>query len=32
MLESKFQSGLIKELKTRYDGCVVMKNDAGYKR
>lgn len=30
MLESKFQSGLIKELKTRYDGCIVMKNDAGY--
>ena len=32
MLESKFQSGLIKELKSRYDGCVVMKNDAGYRQ
>lgn len=30
MLESKFQAGLIKELKARYDGCLVMKNDAGY--
>ena len=30
MLESKFQAGLIKELKARYDGCMVMKNDAGY--
>ena len=32
MLESKFQSGLIKEIKSRYDGCVVMKNDAGYRQ
>lgn len=30
MLESKFQSGLIKKLKSRFDGCIVMKNDAGY--
>lgn len=30
MLESKFQSGLIKELKKRFEGCIVMKNDAGY--
>ena len=30
MLESKFQSGLIKELKTRFPGCVVLKNDANY--
>lgn len=28
MLESKFQSGLIKELKERFPGCIVMKNDA----
>ena len=30
MLESRFQSGLIKDLKKRFDGCIVMKNDAGY--
>lgn len=30
MLESKFQANLIKELKKRFDGCIVMKNDASY--
>lgn len=30
MLESKFQSGLIKEIKERFPGCIVMKNDANY--
>lgn len=30
MLESKFQSNLIKELKNRYPGCVVLKNDSSY--
>ena len=30
MRENSFQSGLIKELKSRFDGCIVMKNDAGY--
>ena len=30
MLESKFQAGLIKELKTRFPGCMVLKNDASY--
>lgn len=30
MLENKFQSQLIKELKERFDGCIVMKNDASY--
>ena len=30
MRESRFQSGLIKYLKKRYNGCIVMKNDAGY--
>ena len=30
MLESKFQANLIKELKKRFEGCVVLKNDAGY--
>ena len=30
MRESKFQSDLIKELKTRYEGCYVLKNDARY--
>lgn len=30
MVESKFQSILIKELKKRFKGCVVVKNDANY--
>lgn len=30
MLESRFQSGLIKELKKRFPGCIVLKNDADY--
>lgn len=30
MLERNFQSELIKEIKTRFDGCIVMKNDASY--
>ena len=30
MLESKFQSGLIKELKQMFPGCVVVKNDPNY--
>ena len=30
MLESRFQSGLIKELKERFPGCIVLKNDATY--
>ena len=30
MLESKFQSSLIKEIKKRFPGCIVMKNDANY--
>lgn len=30
MRENKFQSNLIKELKERFPGCVVLKNDAGY--
>lgn len=30
MLESKFQSGLIKEIKSRFPGSVVLKNDATY--
>lgn len=29
-LESKFQSDLIKELKVRFPGCIVLKNDANY--
>lgn len=29
-LESKFQAGLIKEIKDRLPGCYVLKNDAGY--
>ena len=28
--ERDFQSGLIKELKERFDGCVVLKNDSSY--
>ena len=30
MLESKFQSELISELKDRFPGCVVLKNDPNY--
>lgn len=29
-LENKFQSELIKEIKERFPGCIVMKNDAAY--
>ena len=32
MVESRFQSGLIKELKERFEGCIVLKNDATYKQ
>lgn len=28
--ESKYQAGLIKKLKIRYSGCIIVKNDAGY--
>lgn len=30
MKESKFQKGLIDEIKDRLPGCIVMKNDATY--
>ena len=30
MLESQFQAKLIKELKKRFPGCMVMKCDSGY--
>jgi hypothetical protein len=30
MLESKFQAGLIKEIKRELPGCIVMKNDSSY--
>lgn len=30
MLESKFQANLVAELKRRFPGCIVMKNDANY--
>lgn len=30
MLENEFQAKLIKELKQRFPGCVVMKNDSSY--
>lgn len=30
MRENNFQSKLIKELKDRFPGCIVMKNDANY--
>ena len=32
MLENKFQSNLIKEIETRFPGCVVMKNDTSYRQ
>lgn len=30
MKESKFQGELIKELKTEFPGCIVLKNDPNY--
>lgn len=30
MLENKFQAKLIKNLKTMFPGCIVMKNDSSY--
>lgn len=30
MLESKFQSSLIEELKNSFPGCIILKNDSGY--
>lgn len=30
MRENKFQSNLIKEIKDRFPGCIVMKNDSSY--
>ena len=30
MLENKFQANLIRELKERFPGCIVMKNDPTY--
>lgn len=30
MLENKFQSKLIKELKEMFPGCIIMKNDSSY--
>lgn len=29
-LESAFQKGLIDEIRRRYPGCVILKNDSGY--
>lgn len=29
-LENKFQSELIKEIKNKFPGCIVMKNDSAY--
>jgi len=29
-LERDFQAKLIRELKDRFSGCIVMKNDSGY--
>lgn len=30
MLESKFQASLIKELKSKFPECIIMKQDANY--
>ena len=32
MLENKFQSKLIKDIETMFPGCLVLKNDSGYKQ
>ena len=31
-LENRFQSDLIKELKERFEGCIVLKNDPSHRR
>lgn len=30
MLESEFQAKLIKKLRKRFEGCIILKNDANY--
>lgn len=30
--EKEFQSGLIKDIKKRFEGCIVLKNDPNYKQ
>ena len=30
--ESEFQAKLIKKLKKKFEGCLVLKNDSGYKQ
>ena len=30
MNENKFQANLIREIQTRFPGCIVMKNDSSY--
>lgn len=32
MLEREFQSILIREIKTRFPGCIVLKNDPNYRQ
>lgn len=32
MLERDFQAGLIKKLKDRFEGCIVLKNDPEYRQ
>lgn len=32
MVESKFQAQLIKELRSIFEGCIVLKNDPNYRQ
>lgn len=32
MLERDFQASVIKELKVRFPGCIILKNDPSYKQ
>lgn len=32
MLESTYQARLIKKLERRFPGCIIMKNDSGYRQ
>ena len=32
MLERDFQASVIKELKVRFPGCIILKNDSSYKQ
>lgn len=32
MLENKYQRHIVKRLETTFDGCMILKNDSGYRQ